>query len=372
MQTTISRTENERAGVVPWLKANVGLILLFIVLLLFPFAVALSNGQGISDVLNSNTGSSKFIQGLLIEVFILAIYAISYDLIFGITGLLSFGHAMFYAAGAYFTGIAFKTLGWGIAPTLLGLLVVGVLNALLFGLVLPRVRGITFALVTLGIGSVFFIVVQTNELVAYTGADVGLQGVIVPELLNTNNNRFELYLITLVVMFLVYLIIRRFVDSPTGRVCVANRENENRALMLGYNTFYFKLAALLLSAITAALAGFFHTVHQPIVSPTVAGLGWTVAAVLMILIGGVGTLSGAMIGAAVYRLLEFYLDRWFGESSVFLLGLIYILLVLFLPYGIVGTWRARSLQIQQGRQRLLRLFGLGGSGGRGAEEAQGE
>jgi branched-chain amino acid transport system permease protein len=76
----------------------------------------------------------------------------------------------------------------------------------------------------------------------------------------------------------------------------------------------------------------------------------------MILIGGIGTLSGAMIGAAVFRLLQFFLDRWFGENANFLLGAIYILLVLFIPFGIVGTWRARSFQREQGWQRLKQLF----------------
>jgi len=88
----------------------------------------------------------------------------------------------------------------------------------------------------------------------------------------------------------------------------------------------------------AALAGLLHTLHQPIVSPNVASLGYTVAALLMILMGGVGTLSGALVGAAMFRLLEYFLDRWFGQAGNFLLGLVYILLVLFLPYGIVGTW----------------------------------
>jgi branched-chain amino acid transport system permease protein len=101
-----------------------------------------------------------------------------------------------------------------------------------------------------------------------------------------------------------------------------------------------------------------HTIHQPIVSPSIAGLGWTVAALLIILIGGIGTLSGALVGAAVFRLLQFYLDRWFGDSASFLLGLVYVLLVIFIPFGIVGTYRARSLQIQAGRDRLLRLFGF--------------
>ena len=337
-------------------KTVLGLVL---VMAVFPFVIALLDGQSVQAVLASETGNAKFLQGLLIEVFILAIYAISYDLVLGVTGLLSFGHAMFFAVGAYATGIALKTLDYGLGQTLLLLVGVSVLQALLFAVVLPRVKGITFALVTLGMASVFHIVVQSSELSAYTGADVGLQGVIAPAWINTANERYRFYLIALLLTALVYLVYRRFVDSPTGRVCVAIRENENRALMLGFNTFYFKLAALLLSSFTAALAGMMHTLHQPIVSPNIAGLGWTVAALLIILMGGVGTLSGAIVGAAVFRLLEFYLDRHFGESATFLLGLVYILLVLFLPYGIVGTWLARSAQIKQGRQRLLALLGAG-------------
>lgn len=251
-----------------------------------------------------------------------------------------------------------KSLEWNIAATLVGIIVLGFMQAFLFAIVLPRVKGITFALVTLGLASVFHIVVQSNEVSKYTGADVGLQGVIAPAFLNTSTERFNLYLIGLTLTVLVYLVYRRFVDSPTGRVCIAIRENENRALMLGYNTFYFKLAALIVSSLTAALAGMLHTIHQPIVSPNVAGLGYTVLALLIILIGGMGTLSGAIIGAAVYRLLEYFLDNQFGENSSFILGLIFILLVMFVPYGIVGTWQIKRLQIQQGRERLLKALGL--------------
>ncbi|MDX1613094.1 MAG: branched-chain amino acid ABC transporter permease [Candidatus Promineifilaceae bacterium] len=359
MQTTIQPMK-DRAGLGSWLQANAPLLGAFIALLALPFVVAILDGQPIGDMLASQTGSAKFVQGLFIEIFILAIYAISYDLILGVTGLLSFGHAMFFAAGAYGTGIALKNLELGIAGTLLvAVVLVGIVQALLFAVVLPRVKGITFALVTLGLASVFHIIVQSNELSEFTGADVGLQGVISPDFLNTNTERFRLYLIALLLTFAIYFIYRRFVDSPTGRVATAIRENEDRALMLGYNTFYFKLVVLLVASLTAALAGFLHTIHQPIVSPNVASLGWTVVALLIILIGGVGTLTGALVGAGVFRLLEFFLDRWFGESASFLLGAVYVALVLFVPYGIVGTWRVRALEIRSGRQRLLRLLGLG-------------
>ncbi len=354
MQTTLPSPP--KTGLASWFKQNRGLLGLLIFMIALPFLLALLDGQPLGSVLTNETGNSRFMQGLMIEIFVLAIFAISYDLVLGITGLLSFGHAMFFAVGAYTTGIMIKSFEWGIIATLGAVMLAGIVNALLFGLVLPRVKGITFALVTLGLASVFEIVVKSTELQEFTGADVGLQGIIVPDWINTSTERFRLYLVALFLTFIVYLIYRRFVDSPTGRVCIAIRENENRALMLGYNTFYFKLVALIVASMTAALAGFLHTIHQPIVSPTVAGLGYTVAALLMILMGGIGTLSGAIVGAAVFRLLEFYLDRWFGEYASFLLGVVYIVLVMFIPYGIVGTWQLRRLDIQRGRERLLKLF----------------
>jgi branched-chain amino acid transport system permease protein len=301
-------------------------------------------------------GKAKFVQGLAIEIFILALFALSYDLILGVTGLLSFGHAMFFAVGAYLTGIMLKSFGWSLWATLGMVLVAAVIQALLFAVVLPRVKGITFALVTLGIASVFYIVIQSQELSVYTGADVGLQGLVAPEFINAAAHRMRFYFVSLGLLVGMYLLFRRFVNSPTGRVCVAIRENELRATMLGYNTFYFKLISLTLASITAALAGTLHALFQPIVSPYTASMGFTIAALLMTLIGGVGTLSGALVGAAIYRLLEYGLNNFFGERANFLLGVVYVLIVLFLPYGIIGTWKLRSLQIRSGWQRLVRLF----------------
>ncbi len=333
-----------------------GSFLTLLLLILLPFIVGLFNGASPADVFVNGNGQSKFIQGLAIEIFILTIYALSFDVIFGITGLLSFGHSMFFAVGAYLTGIAIKSFGLSLPATLGWLVIASVVQALLFGLVLPRVKGITFALVTLGLGSVFHILVMSSEFGKYTGADVGLQGVIVPAFISPANERLRFYFVALTVMVLIYLLYQRFVNSPTGRVCIAIRENEGRAQMLGYNTFYFKLAALMLSSLTAALAGFLHTLYQPIVSPNTAGLGYTVTALLILLIGGVGTLNGAFVGAIVFRLLDYGLRRYIGESASFINGAIYVLFVLFIPYGIVGTWRLKSLQIKQGWERLQKMF----------------
>ena len=340
------------------LKPNRGMLITLLIFILLPFLVGLFDGASPVQVWMNESGQSKFIQGLAIEIFILALYALSYDLIFGFTGLLSFGHAMFFAVGAYLTGILLKNFGLSLGATFGMIFVAGILQALLFGMVLPRVKGITFALVTLGLASVFHVLVLSTELGKYTGSDVGLQGVVVPEFISPAAERLRLYFITLTILVLIFMLYKRFVNSPTGRVCTAIRENEGRAKMLGYNTFYFKLAALMLSSLTAALAGMLHTIYQPIVSPNVASLAYTVNALLIILIGGVGTLNGALVGALVFRLLDYGLRRYIGESASFINGAIYVAIVLFLPYGIVGTWRLKSINMKQGWERLLRGFNV--------------
>lgn len=339
-------------------KTNRGMLIALLVFLLLPFIVGAFEGASPAQVLVNESGRSKFIQGLAIEIFILALFALSYDLIFGFTGLLSFGHAMFFAVGAYLTGILLKNFGMSLWATIGWVFVAGVVQALLFGIVLPRVKGITFALVTLGMASVFHVLVLSTELGEFTGSDVGLQGVVVPDFISPASQRLRLYFITLTILVLIFMLYKRFINSTTGRVCTAIRENENRAQMLGYNTFFFKLAALTLASLTAAFAGMLHTIYQPIVSPHLASLGYTVTALLIILIGGVGTLNGALVGAVVYRLLDYGLRRYMGESASFINGAIYVLIVLFLPYGIVGTWQLKSLQIAQGRKRLMQFFKL--------------
>ncbi len=338
------------AGFRSWLQRRRGLLLLAAALVLFPFVISiLIDGQGIGAVFSNDQGNARFLQGLAIEIFILALYAISYDLVLGITGLLSFGHAMFFAVGAYGFGILLKSFDIAWPVVVLILLVAALVQAVLFAIVLPRVKGITFALVTLGLASVFWIVIQSSDLSDWAGAEIGLQGVQPPVwFLDTTNERFAFYLVTIAILIGVFIVYTRIVDSPAGKVMVAIRENEDRALMLGYNTFWFKLLALTVASITAVLAGSLHALHQPIVTPNVAGLGFTVTALLMILIGGVGTISGALVGAAVFRLLQFYLDKWFGGASDLLIGLAYVAIVLYLPFGIVGTWRAKAVQRQKG------------------------
>ena len=190
-----------------WLQRRRGVLITTALLVVFPFVISIViDGQGIGAVFANDEGNARFLQGLAIEIFILALYAISYDLILGITGLLSFGHAMFFAVGAYTFGIALKSweLNWIVA--LLVVLVAALLQAALFAVVLPRVHGITFALVTLGFASMFWIIIQSSDLQDYAGAEIGLQGVEPPVwLLDTTNNRFAFYLVCLFLNWWYYL-----------------------------------------------------------------------------------------------------------------------------------------------------------------------
>ena len=344
-------------------RENRGILFFMLAMLVLPFIVGFIEGSSPGMVWRNEGSISKFMQGLGIEIFILALFALSYDLLFGVTGLLSFGHAMFFATAAYATGIAIKEFSLPIWAILLVIAAIAIFQALLFSLILTRGKGVTFTLVSLGLASMFSIIVTSNELGDLTGADVGLQGVIVPDFINPAVHRLRFYALAILVLVAVYIFYKRFVSSPSGRVAVAIRENEGRAKMLGYNTTIYKIIILIISSFTASLAGFLHALYQPIVSPNVAGLGFTVTGLLIVLIGGVGTLNGAIIGAFVFRLLEYFLRRFIGESASFITGSIYVVFVLFIPYGIVGSWRLRRLNIKEGWQRLRqRVFPRRGEG----------
>ena len=156
------------------LENNASLLVIVVCMLALPFIIAILDGQSIPSMLDSEPGNSKFLQGLLIEVFILAVFAISYDLVLGITGMLSLGHAFFFAFNAYLTGVMLKSFEWSLLPTLGLVVVASVLQALLFAIVLPRVgAGLTFALVTFGLAFFFILPVpETVPTVSYSGPSI--------------------------------------------------------------------------------------------------------------------------------------------------------------------------------------------------------
>lgn len=358
---------------VVWLKAQWPGLALLAALALFPFALSALTGLPV------NEGAPKFWQGQLIIVFIMAVYAMSYDLLMGYTGILSFGHAAFFGGGAYTMGLLLKhvvpgmvksnPVVWGgvnvteallFGGCLLMVIVVSLVLGLLFSAVSARVKGVYFAMVTLAIAESLHILSRATDFVKWTGADEGLHGVPVPLWLNATQFRLRFYFIALIFAVVMYLLVRRIVNSPTGRVLVALRENESRVRMIGYNPAVYRSIAFVVSAIVAGLAGALFSLWNMSATPTMTSVLTTINALIMTILGGIGTLIGPMLGAAVFEISGNFFYQWFGARWPLVFGVIYIALVMFLPYGIVGTWRLRSVEWKQGWQRWRRML-RGGS-----------
>lgn len=305
-------------------------------------------------------GKAYFWESIFIDVFILAILAISYNLLFGFTGIVSFGHAAFFGLGAYMVGIFIKLMEMNWWQSVLATLVVGILIALVKGVVGLRIRGLYFALFTLAFAEVFFLLAGNRLLVDITGAEDGFTFA-VPDFLNTVKNRLFFYYLTLVVLVIAFLLVRRLMRSPTGQVLVALRDNEDRAQMLGFNTFYYKLVALVLSGVLATGAGILRGLAAKGASPNVLGVGFTFDPLLATIIGGAGTFVGPVLGTGLMHLLEQSLrdtivtigstEVNIGEHWALILGVTFIVIVLAFPRGIVGSlqswwqrWRARQVK----------------------------
>jgi branched-chain amino acid transport system permease protein len=311
-------------------------LLALLALVLFPFVLALLTGEPVDG------GTPKFWQGLLAQVFIWAVYAMSYDLLMGYTGILSFGHAMFFGTGAYATGILLTHAGWPLWQVALAVVAVAVVQGLMIGVLALRVRGVYLAMVTLAFAQMFFILAEATDFRQWTGAEDGLHNIPVPAWMSPTDERLRFYYIALGFCVAMYLVTRRVVDSPAGHVMVAIRENEARAQMIGYNTFVFKLIAVTLSGVMAALAGLMYALWNVNANPSMLSVTTTINALLMVIIGGVGTLIGPILGAGVFQLLGYWLNATFGPRWPLIFGVVYILIVLFFPYGLVGTWRLRG------------------------------
>lgn len=342
-------------------------ILVFAFLALFPLIAGLTIGDPTSVEPDTNpiqvifqrseSGYAKFWQGMLIQMFILGIFAMSYDLLLGYTGILSFGHAMFFGTGGYVIAILIgKNFDWSLSWALIAVITVALLQGLIFGVLSLRVKGVYLAMVTLAFAEMFYILAEAGDFRQYTGADDGLHGFPTPEYLSATDYRTRFYYLALVFFVLIFLAARRLVNSPTGRVMIATRENEDRARMIGYNTFWFKLISFISAGVFAALAGALLALYNRSVTPSMLSINTTIDALAMTIIGGAGTLVGPILGAVIVSLLDYWLERFFGSSWTIIYGAIFMLIVIFLPYGIIGTIRARSFRWQQGWQRWISIL----------------
>jgi len=285
-------------------------------------------------------------QGVMARIMVLATYAMGYNLLFGYTGLLSLGHAMFFAAGLYGAGLVIDHFGWGMAPAFLAGIASGAALSLLVGLLALRTSGVAFMIVTMMFSQVLYLLVI--YLAEYTH---GIDGFTLPASARTvavagvqiaatdPTTRYFLALGVFAVALMASLVLVR---SSFGRVLVAIRENEERTRMLGYDTFRTKLAALAVSGAICAAAGAAYALLFGYAGASFAAVPYSILPLLWVLLGGAATTLGPLLGTAI---MFYAIDYLSGLTPAYMLlvGVMLIVLVLFFPKGILGAVRRRWL-----------------------------
>lgn len=270
----------------------------------------------------------------LMQAMCFALFACAFNLLVGFVGLLSFGHALFFGWASYVAAHAAKV--WGMPPELA--ILMGTTTAAILGLAVGtlaiRRQGIYFAMITLALAQMMYFVAIRAQ---FTGGEDGVQAVPRGHLFGVIDlsNSAALYLMVLVIFLAGFLFIHRVINSPFGEVLKAIRENETRAISLGYRTERYKLAAFVISAALAGLAGSTKAIVVQIASLTDVHWHMSGEVILMCLVGGLGTIFGPVVGAFVVLTLHHSL-AWMGEWVLGVQGFIFVICVLLFRRGIVG------------------------------------
>jgi branched-chain amino acid transport system permease protein len=285
--------------------------------------------------------------------------ALGYDLLFGRAGLLSFGHALYFALGAYTTDILVTHAHWPLWTAVLVALIGTTALAIVLGSVALRTAGIAFAMVTLAFAQVGVVLVDRDP-GGLTGGEEGLplDGSRLPGALVGVANTVNLYWLALAFLVVVAFLVHRVDGAPLGRVLAGLRDDERRVAVLGLSPYRFKLLAFTFSAALAALGGCVYTLIVGGASPHIASTDLTLSLLIMVVLGGPGTRWGPVLGGIVYTYLDQRLTAA-GEhlpgplsQPLFLLGAAFVLAVYFVPGGLAGL-----------RARLPRLGALRAAGG---------
>ena len=284
--------------------------------------------------------------GLVVKMMVFALFAMSLDLLLGYAGMPSLGHAAYFGMAAYTTGLLALKAGWTVWLALPAGIAMAALTSVVFGLLALRTRGSYFLMITLALSQVLWGIAFGWR--SLTGGDDGLPEVPRPNLSlpwsMSDNTPF--YYFVLLFFVVGTLVLVRIVASPFGYVLRGIRESETRMLVLGYNVWRYKLVAFVVAAAFAGLAGCLYVYFNRFVSPDYVHVVRSAEVLLMVILGGAGTLIGPAVGATLIVLLEnlisTYTERW-----VTVLGIIYVLVALLAPNGIAGL--IASLRRQRGR-----------------------
>ena len=284
-----------------------------------------------------------FETSLTAEILIWGLFAMGFDLMFGFAGMLSFGQALFFGAGAYGLVLAVQDLGFGFWPALGAALVISFVFAAVVGYFAVKMTWHYFAIITVISTLVFYYIAVGWK--SLTGGDDGISFQI-PNLLSIGDYAVTLYdksiyyYFILVMVGLSYLLLRQITRSQLGRVFVALKENADRVGLIGYNPHHYRWVAFIIGSLFCGFAGALYSLHMRYTSASF--LFWTVGgeAVLYTIVGGTGTLIGPLIGAAIMIVFKDYISAWF-ENYLLVMGAITVLLVLVAPQGILGLLSSR-------------------------------
>lgn len=271
----------------------------------------------------------------MMKLLCFAMFACAYNLLLGFSGMLSFGHAAFFGSSAYATAWLATARGWEAGPALFAGVAVSALLGLIIGAIAIRRRGIYFAMITLALSQlVYFVCLEAP----FTGGENGLQSVPRGTFLGVLPLRSDvtMYYLVLAAFLGVFLFIRRVVQSPFGQVLKGIRENEARAVSLGYDINRYRLLAFVLSAIIAGLAGSLKAMVLGFVTLSDVLQANSGEVILMTLVGGTGTFFGPVIGAGIVVTLQEYLSDIVGGWVTVIIGAVFIACVLSFRRGIVG------------------------------------
>lgn len=283
----------------------------------------------------------------LMKLLCFSMFACAFNLLLGYTKMLSFGHAAYFGSSAYVTGWLVTAHGWGTIPGILAGVAAALLLSLAIGSIAVRRQGIYFAMITLALSQlVFFVCLQAQ----FTGGENGLQGMprgSVFGLIDLGRDT-TMYYFVLAVFVAVYALIRRIVHSPFGQILKAIRDNEPRAVSLGYEVDRYKLAAFVLSGALAGLAGSLKALVLGFVTLSDVSLGTSGDVILMTLLGGSGTFLGPVVGAGIVVTLQEYLSGLVGAWVSVIIGAVFVVCVMIFRRGFVGEIQRRFGQRTEG------------------------
>jgi branched-chain amino acid transport system permease protein len=279
----------------------------------------------------------------MMKLLCFGMFACAYNLLLGFSRMLSFGHAAFFGSAAYATAWLVTSPGWGTAAAILAGTAVSAVLGLIIGAIAIRRQGIYFAMITLALAQlVYFVCLEAR----FTGGENGIQGVPRGNLLGVLPLKSDIvmYYLVLAVFIAVFVFIRRVVHSPFGQVLKAIRENEPRAVSLGYEVNRYKLVVFVLSATLAGLAGSLKALVLSFATLSDVQQSTSGEVILMTLLGGTGTFFGPLIGASVVVTLQEYLSDIVGGWVTAIIGAIFVACVLSFRRGIVGELAALRLR----------------------------